>query len=71
MEIFVFKTNITSKKKVSKAGSLLISVPSIKQWNFDLDDCDRVLRIVATRLKPGLVESLLQSAGFNCHVLDY
>ncbi len=71
MEILVFKTNVTSKKKVSKVSPLLTSVPTIQQWNFDLDDCDKVLRIVATELNPGSVESLLQTAGFDCEVMDY
>jgi hypothetical protein len=71
MEVLVFKTNVTSKKKVSKVSTLLTSFPTIQQWNFDLDDCDKVLRIVATELNPGSVESLLNTAGFNCQVLDY
>jgi hypothetical protein len=71
MEVLVFKTNVTSKKKVNKVSPLLTSFPNIQQWNFDLDDCDKVLRIVATELNPDSVESLLNTAGFNCQVLDY
>lgn len=71
MEILVFKTNVTSKKKVSKLRPLLTSFPAIQQWNFDLEDCDKVLRIVATGLHPGSVESLLHTAGFNCQEMDY
>ena len=71
MEILVFKTDVTSKKKVSKVSALLTSFPTIQQWNFDLEDCDKVLRIVATGLNPGSVESLLHTAGFSCRELDY
>ena len=71
MEVLVFKTNVTSKKKVSKVSALLTSFPAIQQWNVDLDDCDKVLRIVATDLHPNSVESLLLTAGFNCKELDY
>ncbi len=71
MEILVFKTNVTTKKKVSKVSALLTSFPSIQQWNVDLDDCDKVLRVVATDLQPGSVETLLHTAGFNCQELDY
>jgi len=71
MEVLVFKTNVTSKRKVSKVSALLTSFPAIQQWNFDLDDCDKVLRIVATDLHPNSVESLLHTAGFNCQELDY
>jgi len=71
MEILVFKTNVSSKKKISKVGALLSGIPTIKQWSFDLDDCDKVLRIVAaTKLNTGFVESLLKAEGFNCQELD-
>jgi hypothetical protein len=71
MEVLVFKTNVTSKKKVSKISALLTSFPAIEQWNFDLDDCDKVLRVVSRGVNPGSVESLLHNAGFNCQELDY
>jgi hypothetical protein len=71
MEVLVFKTNVTSKKKVSKVSPLLTSFPAIQQWNFDLEDCDKILRIVATNLHPNSVESLLHTAGFSCQELDY
>ena len=70
MEILVFKTNVTSKKKVSMVAQLLASFPTIRQWNFDLDDCDKVLRIEAAGLNPGSVERLLLKAGFNCQELE-
>jgi hypothetical protein len=71
MEILVFKTDVSNKKKVSKVGALLTSVVAIKDWNFDLEDCDKVLRIESNGLRSGYVESLLQTAGFYCRELDY
>ena len=71
MEILVFKTNVTSKKKVSKLSPLLTSVPAIKRWNVDLEDCDKVLRIETTGINTDVVESLLHTAGFYCRELDY
>ncbi len=71
MEVLIFKTNVSSKSQVRKISPLLTTFPSIQQWNFDLDDCDKILRIVATGIKPGSVETLLQTAGFNCRELDY
>jgi hypothetical protein len=52
-------------------ASLFTSFPTIRQWSFDLEDCDKVLRIEATELNPASVEQLLFSAGFNCRELDY
>ena len=71
MEILVFKTNVTSRKKVRMIAPLLTSFPTIRQWNFDLEDRDKVLRIESTEPDPGSVESLLLMAGFNCQELDY
>jgi len=71
MEILVFKTNVSSKKMVSRLKPLLTSVAAIKQWNFDLDDCDNVLRIETTGLNTRYVETLLQNAGFYCCELYY
>jgi hypothetical protein len=71
MEILIFKTDVSSRKKATRVGRLLSSVQTIKQWTIDLEDCDKVLRVVTTGIKPGLVESLLMRAGFNCQALDY
>ncbi|MES2277481.1 MAG: hypothetical protein V4592_15765 [Bacteroidota bacterium] len=71
MEVLVFKTNVTSKKKVSMVAPLLTSFPTIRKWNFDLEDCDKILRIEVTGLNPGSVEQLLHTSGFNCQELDY
>lgn len=71
MKILVYKTDVTSKRKANRAAEALNNLPSVKQWNFDLEDCDKILRIVSNGLKPGSVESLMQSAGFNCELLEY
>jgi hypothetical protein len=69
MDILVFVTNVSDSKAVSKLKPLLTAIPAIKNWNIDLDDCDRVLRIVSNDLSPRKVESTLQIAGFNCYEL--
>jgi hypothetical protein len=70
MEILVFKTNVTSRKKVGMVAPLLTSFPAITQWSFDLQDRDKVLRVESTEKDPASVESLLLAAGFNCRELD-
>ena len=71
MDILVFVTNVADKMAVSKVKPLLTAVPAIKDWNFDLDDCDRILRIVSNDLNPRKVENLLHTAGFDCYELEY
>jgi hypothetical protein len=70
MDILVFVTNVADKMAVKKVKPLLTAIPAIADWNFDLEDCDRILRIVANDLSPRKVESLLQTAGFACYELE-
>ncbi len=37
--------------------------------NFDLDDCDRILRIAGLEVPPALVIGLLEDHGYRCEVL--
>ena len=70
MEVLVFITSIENPEQVSEVQALLTAVPSIQDWNFDLDDCDNILRIEANDISPRYIESLLQTAGFNCQELE-
>lgn len=71
MDILVFSTNVTRADEVSRLSPLLTAVPAIVDWNFDLEDCDRVLRIVSNNIPPGFVELLIQNAGFRCVEMAY
>lgn len=41
------------------------------QYTFDLEDSDRVLRIVGEDLVPANIELLLCGAGFSCQEMKY
>ncbi|MDB5010086.1 MAG: hypothetical protein JWR67_945 [Mucilaginibacter sp.] len=71
MDILVFATSVAEPEQVSKVSPILTSVLAIEDWNFDLEDCDKVLRVVAENISPRYIESLLQEAGFNCIELEY
>ncbi len=71
MDILIFTTNVEKPEQVSKVKPLLTAVQSITQWNFDLEDCDNILRIEADDITPRYIESLLQTAGFDCQELEY
>ena len=45
-------------------------IKEIEQWNFDLEDCDNILRIVADKLDTTNVINLLTALGFDCKELD-
>jgi len=71
MDVLVFVTSVVYAEQVSRVKALLTAVPAIADWNFDLDDCDHILRIVADDLCPRDVEIMLQTAGFDCYELEY
>jgi len=70
MDVLVFVTSVYNRRAVNKVQHLLAAVPAIAQWNFDLEDCDHILRIESNGLHPQEVESLLQVAGFDCRELE-
>lgn len=71
MDILVFVTNVADKRAVSRVQPLLTAVTAIEDWNFDLEDCDHILRVVSNNLHPQEVESLLHTAGFDCYELEH
>jgi len=66
----VFKTNV-QKKAQSKMllGMLSEAFPSFK-INFDLSDCDKVLRVEGDDMDCSRIMILLKEHGFSCEVLD-
>ena len=70
-DILIFTTSVEKHEQVNEVKPLLTAVPAITGWNFDLDDCDNILRIEARDVSPRYIESLLQTAGFDCRELEY
>ncbi|SKB64385.1 hypothetical protein [Daejeonella lutea] len=70
MEVLVFKTNVSEQSDVSRVHSLLTSFTNIKQVSVDLDDCDKVLRIVGIKPSPAQIAALLASLGLACSELE-
>lgn len=69
MEVLVFKTNIRYRKNILEVGTVLKALQGIIRWNVDLQDKDKVLRIVAKDLSPRKVELMLNYAGYYCEEL--
>jgi len=66
----VFKTDV-QKKTQSKMllSTLSEAFPSFK-INFDLSDCDKVLRVEGDNMEAVGIMILVKEYGFNCEVLD-
>jgi len=71
MKILVFKTNIKSKEQTKEVSHLLNAIPAVENFNFDLEDCDKILRIVANDRFPRPIETLLAEVGIECKELEY
>ena len=71
MEVLIFTTSVEKTEQISDVKPLLTAVPAITGWNFDLEDCDNILRIEASNISPRYIESLLQTAGYDCRELEY
>lgn len=68
--IAVFRTSLQTKQDVSKLEQGLATLPRLSSWTVDLDDCDRVLRLVGVCIDINSVQALVQKAGFFCEELD-
>ena len=66
----VFKTNIQRKRTAAKIKvELLLRFPDCK-INFDLNDCDRILRIESAIGIGRKIEQAVSEKGFYCEELQ-
>jgi hypothetical protein len=68
--IEVFKTNVHEHRRAAELVSLLLHHFPDGRINFDLDDCDRILRIDKPGLHPEQVIAVMAQEGFQCTALD-
>jgi hypothetical protein len=69
MEVLVFKTSVQDSNNVQTVRAALDALTGVQKWNFDLQDADNILRVVANDLSPRKVELVLHYAGFACEEL--
>ncbi len=66
----VFKTNVQKKVQANMLVYILSEAfPSFK-INFDLSDCDKVLRVEGDKIEALRIMLLVREKGFKCEVLD-
>lgn len=64
--IHVFKTSVATVVEVHQLKSRLDSVTNDIIWNFDLEDCDKILRVDCPSVIPEDIIELLILNGFEC-----
>ncbi|SFI58529.1 hypothetical protein SAMN05443292_3000 [Halpernia frigidisoli] len=68
--IYVFKTSVSNKKVVKKLKPFLDELLKKAKWNFDLEDCDNILRIDSKKNIVVKVTYLLKIYNFDCVELE-
>ncbi|KAA0993543.1 hypothetical protein FXO21_26870 [Dyadobacter sp. UC 10] len=67
--VSVFKTSVKTKAAVRKLSVSLDKLDPIESWSFDLNDCDKILRIESSVEISGLIFRILNDDGFMCEEL--
>jgi hypothetical protein len=70
MNILVFKTSVEDPLIVKALKPSLDNLAGEGKWNFDLTDCDRILRIASASVKPESTIALMSHLGFQCTELE-
>lgn len=65
----VFKTNVQEADESGKIILKLLEHFPDSKINFDLDDCDKILRFEADFIEAEKISFLLNSDGYTCEVL--
>ncbi len=70
MYLTVFKTSVATYEQSLSMQLLLNGLPSTSECNFDLEDSDKILRLISTDLQPHIVCQLLQREGYHCETME-
>ena len=68
--IEVFKTNVQELRQTEPLLALLLQSFPGSKINFDLHDCDNILRIESAQICIEQILDIIRSNGFYCEVLE-
>lgn len=68
--IYVFKTSVKTKKHARQLRPHINKILPTDKWNFDLHDCDRILRIDSEENIVPKITGLLNTHQFHCEELE-
>ncbi|MBC8769266.1 hypothetical protein H4O18_14815 [Arenibacter sp. BSSL-BM3] len=68
--ILVFKTSVSKKRQIKTLKPVLNNlITKNDYWNFDLEDCDNILRVETQAVQVDSVIRILKKHGFYCEEL--
>jgi hypothetical protein len=68
--IYVFRTSVKTITQANKLKPHINKILSSEKWNFDLDDCDKILRIDSEEKTVLKITGLLNIHRFDCEELE-
>ncbi|HXS54896.1 MAG TPA: hypothetical protein VN726_02160 [Hanamia sp.] len=68
--IYVFKTSVKTKFQSRQLKPHIDKILSQAKWNFDLEDCDKILRIDSEENIALQITGLLNRHQFYCEELE-
>lgn len=69
MTVEVFKTNVDQIETSEQLIRQVLDCFPQSQVNFDMEDCDRILRVEADTVMPDKIIEILASNGYFCEIL--
>jgi hypothetical protein len=66
----VFKTNVQHQLNAEEISEVLFMALPDSTISFDLEDCDKILRIDSRQIDTQVVINALKKGGFYCEVLE-
>lgn len=68
--IGIFKTNISTLRDKHAVVAAIAGQFSASACTIDLEDCDKVLRVVSQQLEENQIIAFVRSLGYQCAMLD-
>lgn len=68
--VLVFKTSVATVEEALTLKPLLDQLLPKSKWNFDLEDCDNILRVKSNNNIASHVIETLAEQGYFCEELD-
>ena len=65
----VFKTNVQQQELAEQLASILRGWFAFSKINFDLEDCDKILRVEGKKICAEAIIEILSTHGLECEVL--
>ncbi len=68
--VLVFKTNVLKLREAKILIDKIVHQFPLYQVTFDLEDCDKVLRIEGTLVNALQISTILNNSNYQCSILE-